>query len=162
MSANSDFKDQPSGVEVRKIRQTELLLLLQLYKHLHPTEDQFLNSSIQKAWTKIIQNDFFNCFVIEQNGFLVASCMLIIIPNLTRQGRSIAVVENVVTHSQYRNKGLGRKIMETAINYARNENCYKIMLLSNSQRTGAHQFYESLGFSADDKVGYVLKINDKA
>jgi hypothetical protein len=32
------------------------------------------------------------------------------------------------------------------------------MLLSNAMRREAHKFYEALGFSSEDKIGYVKKL----
>jgi hypothetical protein len=48
--------------------------------------------------------------------------------------------------------------MNAAVDFAKNQNCYKVMLLSNAQRKDAHKFYETLGFSSDDKIGYVKKL----
>ena len=38
----------------------------------------------------------------------------------------------------------------------RQKGCYKMMLSSNLRRTGAHAFYESLGF---EKHGYSFRID---
>ena len=143
---------------VRKIKETDLEKLLVLYKHLHTEESAVENADIKAAWKNILQHDFFTYFVIEYEGILVSSCNITIIPNLTRAGRSIGLIENVVTHSNYRKKGFGRAVIETALDYAKSKNCYKVMLLSNAQRLEAHKFYESLGFKSENKVGYVIKI----
>jgi hypothetical protein len=38
-----------------------------------------------------------------------------------------------------------------------NHGCYKIMLASGVQRSGAHAFYEALGFDPRAKQSFVLK-----
>lgn len=108
---------------VRRIKETDLDQLLFLYKHLH--EDDIVPSKeiIEKVWQKIISNDSFIYFVIEDYKQIVCSCNLTIIPNLTRGGRSIGLIENVVTHREYRNQGLGKTIINTAIDCAKQHNC---------------------------------------
>ena len=86
--------------------------------------------------------------------------MFAIIPNLTRLGSSIAFVENVVTDSEYRGQGLGRKVMEKAIDFARKNNCYKVILQSASFRKEAHQFYKNLGFDGESKKAFIMKLKD--
>jgi GNAT superfamily N-acetyltransferase len=143
---------------VRRIKETDLDQLLLLYKHLHNDDIVPPKGTIEKVWQKIISSDSFIYFVIEDNNQIVCSCNLTIIPNLTRGGRSIGLIENVVTHRAYRNQGFGKTIINTAIDCAKEHNCYKVMLLSNVMRKEAHKFYEALGFSAEDKVGYVKKL----
>lgn len=86
----------------------------------------------------------------------VATCLLVIVPNLTRGCASFAIIENVVTHSDWRGKGIGRVLMENAIERAFSHGCFKVMLQSGAANEKAHRFYERLGFS-NTKVGYELR-----
>lgn len=97
-------------------------------------------------------------FVAEEAGTLAGSCNITIIPNLTRGGRPFAVIENVITDIAYRRRGIGRSLIEMAVAYAKESNCYKVQLLSGSERTGAHRFYESLGFSGNRKKGFDMRL----
>ena len=152
-------QDKRCPMNARRIRETELEKLLSLYTHLHDDDLKIDKDTLEIIWQKLLTNDSIVYFVIEQDELLVSSCNLAIIPNLTRGARPIGLIENVVTHRDYRNKGLGKLVVESALNYDKNENCYKVMLLSSSGRLSAHKFYESLDFSSDDKVGYVMKID---
>lgn len=143
---------------IRRIKENDLEKLLLLYRHLHEDDTPASKDDLEKVWKEIFENDSIIYFVIELDGLLVSSCNLTIIPNLTRGGRPFGLIENVVTHSDYRNKGLGKSIMETAIDFAKSKNCYKVMLLSAAVREEAHEFYEKLGFSSQDKVGYAMKL----
>jgi GNAT superfamily N-acetyltransferase len=144
---------------IRRLVTDDLDALLALYGHLHPDDRLASQQGIQLAWQQIQANrDFFLVFGVETDDLIVASCYLTIIPNLTRGARSIAILENVVTHENHRKRGWGRQVMEHAIQYARQRNCYKVMLLSNALRTEAHRFYERMGFVSQDKVGFVLKL----
>lgn len=144
---------------LRRIKETDLNQLILLYDHLHEGDIKGSKEELEKIWQQILKNDSLVYFVIELNEALICSCNLTIIPNLTRGGKSIGIIENVVTHVDYRNKGLGKIIMETAIDHARNMNCYKIMILSSSKRKESHKFYRSLGFNSEDKIGFVMNLN---
>ena len=74
-------------------------------------------------------------------------------PNLTHGARPYAMIETVVTHSDYRNQGIGKRIMKHALNLAWEQNCYKVMLLTG-QGEPVKQFYESVGFRRDVKTGF--------
>ena len=79
---------------------------------------------------------------------------------MTRIGSSACFVENVVTDKDHRGHGLGKKIMEMAIAFARERDCYKVILESASFRKEAHQFYKNLGFDGDSKKAFIMKLKD--
>ena len=86
----------------------------------------------------------------------VATCTLVVVPSLTRGCASYALIENVVTHKEYRGQGIGEKLMHDASDRAWQAGCYKIMLMSGSKNTEAHRFYERIGFTST-KVGFELR-----
>jgi GNAT superfamily N-acetyltransferase len=88
---------------------------------------------------------------------VLSTCYVAIIRDLTHGGKPIAFIENVVTDEKYRRQGLGRIVMQMAIEYAKKCNCNKACLLSYAYREEAHKFYESLGFDGDVKRGFVIK-----
>lgn len=98
--------------------------------------------------------------VARRNGLsrstLVASCTVIVIPNLTRGGRSYALLENVVTHAEYRNRGFGKAILNAAAERAWAEGCYKAMLMTGSKRPSTIAFYEAAGFE-QTKTGFQMR-----
>jgi predicted N-acetyltransferase YhbS len=86
--------------------------------------------------------------VLEDGGRIVGLTTLIIVPNLSHQGRPWAQVENVVVDSEQRGSGLGEQLMRHAIDLAREAGCYKLVLTSNKGRADAHRFYSRAGFRA--------------
>lgn len=86
--------------------------------------------------------------VVEKAGEIVASAALVIVPNLSRQGRPYALIENIVVDETRRGAGVGEALVRYAIDQARAAGCYKLSLTSNKRRPDAHRFYERLGFSA--------------
>lgn len=140
----------------RAVRSEDLAALLELYVHLNPDNASPPDDALlQPAWERIMSDPNIHCFVAEADRTLTGSCLLAVVPNLTRGARSFGVIENVVTHTDYRRQGIGRRLMRHALQTAWDAGCYKVMLLSGAWREEAHRFYEELGFTRDGKVGFV-------
>ncbi len=97
-----------------------------------------------------IQADPNNEFwVLEDNSGAVAGCFqMTYTPGMAYLGGWRATVETVRVAPHLRGKGLGRTMMEWAIDRARNRGCALFQLATNKQRDAAHRFYKSLGFVA--------------
>ena len=146
---------------IREARNDDLPGLLDLYKHLHAVDDPLPHSeALAETWDEMRNSPSVQCIVADDQGKVVSSCVVAIVPNLTRGARPFAVVENVVTHSDYRKQGLGQAVVNKAIAIARSHNCHKVILLSNHERREAHHLYEKLGFKDNHSKGYVLHLRD--
>ncbi len=110
-------------------------------------------------WREIIDHPGTTVFVFDQGGRPVATAVLHILPNMTYEGRPYALIENVITAKAHRRGGLGRRVMQATIDAAWAADAYKIMLLTGRNRPGrgALGFYESLGFTADEKHALTLR-----
>ncbi|MNT30730.1 putative acetyltransferase [compost metagenome] len=90
-------------------------------------------------------------------GQLVASCVLTTIPNLTRGCRPYGLIENVVTHSAFRQRGFGKAVLQHALQQAWAQGCYKAMLMTGRKDEAVMQFYEGAGFDRHDKQAFVAR-----
>ena len=128
---------------VREARKEDLDELLLLYLFLHEDSIPELNAHLEKTWNQIIEDPNHHLIVNEIDGKIVSSCVCVIIPNLTRNVRPYAFVENVVTHADYRGRGLARECLNYAKEISEKENCYKMMLLTGSKKSETLRFYEN-------------------
>lgn len=87
---------------------------------------------------------------------LAASCTLVVIPNLTHGGRSYGLIENVVTHRDFRNRGFGRQVLLQAADLAWAADCYKVMLMTGSKKPETLNFYLGAGFK-QSKTGFQMR-----
>ena len=139
---------------VRPIREDELSALLALYRHLHPNDPPLaIDERIAAQWASILTNPMLRYFVADAGGMIVSTSHLVIVPNLTRGARPYGWIENVVTHPDWRRKGIGTRVLRAALATAWEADCYKVMLLTSRQET--HVFYESAGFSHRIKAAFV-------
>ncbi|MEN6460900.1 MAG: GNAT family N-acetyltransferase [Syntrophomonas sp.] len=144
---------------VRRIHYDELTKLLDLYQQLHPDDPDVKESeSLESVWEEIYNNPNLHYLVIEKDGEIISSCTIAIIKNLTRNLRSYGLIENVITSSDYRKKGYGTKVLHKAIEIAKENNCYKVMLLTGSKKRETLRFYEEAGFSKDIKTGFIINL----
>jgi GNAT superfamily N-acetyltransferase len=141
---------------VRSATQSDLGEVLSLYRHLHPDE-QMDEAKAERVWSLLLSSDVTTVIVVQAGNRLVSSCTLAIVPNLSRGGRSYAVIENVVTHADYRRQGLGRRVLEHATDLAWKEDCYKIILATGSQRESTLRFYEGAGFQRGGKTYFEIR-----
>lgn len=106
-------------MNIRELRADDLELLLWLYTHLHERDDPLPSApEVQAVWADALANPRTQYFGGWDGGQLISSCMLTIIPNLTRACRPFCVTENVVTQSAYRDQGRGRALLRHALAHA--------------------------------------------
>jgi GNAT superfamily N-acetyltransferase len=142
---------------IRTIHETELPALLELYHHLHRSDPVLeTDDKTISLWKAILKDPRQHYLTAEVEGQLVASCVLIIIPNLTRGGRPYGLIENVVTHSDFRRQGLGTALLRHALDLAWASSCYKVMLLTGRKDEETIRFYEKAGFKAGIKTGFIV------
>ena len=103
---------------IREAVKEDLKELLELYLYLHEDSIPEDSEHLRNTWNQIILN------VID--GKIISSCVCVIIPNLTRNVRPYAFVENVVTHEAYRGKGYAGECLDYAKRIALDNNCYKM------------------------------------
>lgn len=96
-----------------------------------------------------------NCFYIGafEESRLVGFVQFFILEKTTF---TIAHVEDLIVHSQYRGAGLGQGLMETAIAKAREEKAEVINLTTRKERESAWKLFEKLGFRKEDN--HVLRL----
>ena len=140
---------------VREAQQSDLNAILELYLHLHEDSMPEKDEHLINTWKQIIQDPNHHLIVNEVDGLIVSSCVCVIIPNLTRNVRPYAFIENVVTHKDYRKKGYAGECLEYARKLAEKENCYKMMLLTGSKRPETLRFYENAGYNSGDKTAFI-------
>lgn len=131
--------------------------MLDLYQHLNPNDPRVPEAMAATAWQAMLDSELIRLIVAEREGTLVSSCMLVIVPNITRGARSFGVIENVVTHAAHRGQGLGRAVLAAAVEAAWDADCYKVMLATGSRQGSTWRFYEGAGFTRATKTHFEVR-----
>ena len=144
---------------VREAQENDLQEILELYLYLHEKSIPEMSEHLKDTWKQIIQDENHHLIVKMVDGKIVSSCVCVIIPNLTRNVRPYAFVENVVTHSDYRGKGYATECLNFAKEIAEKKNCYKMMLLTGSKEQKTLDFYRNAGYNSTDKTAFIQWID---
>lgn len=140
---------------IREAASGDLPGLLQLYLHLHEDHIPEDGPRLQAAWQAILSDENHHIIVDEADGALVSSCVCAVIPNLTRDARPYALIENVVTRSDCRRQGRATACLRSAVEIARSAGCYKVMLLTGAKDAATLGFYRRAGFNDTDKTAFI-------
>lgn len=144
---------------VREANTNDLNEILQLYLYLHEKNIPENTEHLRNTWENIITDTNHHLVVCEVDDKIVASCVCVIIPNLTRDVRPYAFVENVVTHGDYRKKGYATACLNYVKQIAQESNCYKMMLLTGSKEESTLNFYRNAGYNSSDKTAFIQWID---
>jgi GNAT superfamily N-acetyltransferase len=148
----------------RLIREDELDELLTLYQMLNPDDPELeRNDVLDSQWQNMMRDESLEIVVVEHDNQIISSCVVSVTENLTRNARPFGVIENVITHEEHRGNGFGKSCLEKATEVAEKRGCYKIMLLTGSDKEWKHEFYQGCGFDEGEKTGFVrdLRTDDE-
>ena len=140
---------------VREIRNDELNELLELYLSLHEDSVPKKSETLENTWNEILSDKNHHLLVNVVDGKIVSSCVCVIIPNLTRNIRPYAFIENVVTLENCRGRGYATECLNYAKKIAEENNCYKMMLLIGSKEEKTLSFYRNSGYNSTDKTAFI-------
>ncbi len=150
----------PETFTVESAGEGDLADVLGLMRQLSPN-DLPLEPEIAKAnWKGLLANEITQILIGRIGQKAISSCVLAIIPNLTRGGKPYALIENVVTHADYRGRGFGRSTMHVAIDRARDAGCYKVLLATGRKDEAVFRFYESCGFNRHSKTAFEVRFSN--
>ena len=140
---------------IREIMNEDYEGLMKLYMQLHDNPFPEKDSKMEALWNRILEDKDHHIIVAVEDGKIAASCVCVIIPNLTHGQRPYALVENVITDEALRKRGLATACLNYAREIAVRENGYKMMLLTGSKEESTLKFYEQAGYNRKDKTAFI-------
>ena len=146
---------------IRKAKSTDAEDLKVLYfeylTKFPPKEEQDMT-----RWAELLakfeKDDHMYLLVVEEDGKVVSSVQMATVESLTHNVRPFAVIENVVTHGEYRNRGYASALLQEASEIAKKQNCYKVFLETGSNKESTLNFYRNNGFVIDEKHSCLKKL----
>jgi GNAT superfamily N-acetyltransferase len=84
-------------------------------------------------------------FVLRQNGVIVGMINLLFTIS-TAEGGFVMLLEDLVIHKKYQGKGYGSRLLQHAIDFAKQKNFLRITLLTDRPENVAQEFFRHHGF----------------
>jgi len=137
---------------IKEATKEDIQSILELY--MQPDMDDGKVLSVEQAqaiFDRIKSYPDYKVYVAEVGGTIVGTFALAIMDNLAHMGTPSGLIEDVAVKTTFQGRGIGKQMMEYAIQCCKLKGCYKVSLSSNLKREAAHRFYESLGYK---KHGY--------
>jgi GNAT superfamily N-acetyltransferase len=143
-------------IRIRAASSADLGPIMALYRELEIGAEGGLDpAGAERIFARMSRYPDYHLYVAEEEGEILGAFALLIMDNLAHSGAPSGVVEDVVVRAGQRGRGIGKRMMEFALERCRETGCYKMALSSNLQREEAHRFYDSLGF---ERHGYSFRI----
>jgi GNAT superfamily N-acetyltransferase len=107
-----------------------------------------LPQAYYEAFDSINGDDSHELVVMETKSEVIGTLQLSILPYLTYQGGARGLIEAVRVKAGERGIGLGARLIQWAVDRAREHHCHMVQLTTDKARPDAAAFYEKLGFKA--------------
>jgi ribosomal protein S18 acetylase RimI-like enzyme len=150
---------------VREMTEADLPQVLALYDQPDMDNGEVIDyQSALMLMKKIAEYPFYRFYVAVQQTQaiddldqqdIVGVFGLLVMDNFGHQGAASGVVEGVCVSPKHQGQGIGKRMMDKAMDVSREQGCYKVALSSNMVRTRAHAFYENLGFKQHGLSFYI-------
>ncbi len=132
-----------TDVKIREIEKSDLEKgFLESLDSLRKASDLDLGKA-KEIFENIKSNPNHKIFVAIVDEKVVGSTTLFIEPKFIHQGGLVAHIEDVVVSKEFQGKRIGEKLIETSLNFAKNNGCYKTILDCSED---VESFYEKIGF----------------
>lgn len=135
-------------MNIRRAEEKDYKELMPLYNGL-VGEDRYSRHD-NDSFATVLKNPNSFIFVAEDGGRIIgfATCS---IRTIVRYPKPIAELDELFVLEEYRNRGIGKQLVEKIEEISQENNCYRVYIASAARFPEAHEFYINLGY---DKYGF--------
>lgn len=135
-------------IKIRSAAESDFAQIIELFKEFAVFEklpDKMTNSVEQMLKEK----EYFNCFVAENEDKVILGYSTYFFSYHTWIGKSL-YMDDLYVKENYRNKGIGRRLLESIIEFAKKEECNKVRWQVSNWNKNGQEFYKKMGAEIDD------------
>lgn len=147
-------------MNIREANISDLDGLISLYNQLVTYQKLVNNHSFKETFNNIINFPNYYIIIAEENRKIIATCSIIILPNLTHHQRPYAIIENVVTDEKFRHMGYATALLNYAKEISIDNHCHKILVQTRSKEHETLNFYINNGFDKNETTGFQINFEE--
>ncbi len=139
------------NIEIRFTKETDLDQLPWLYRQYHNGDTKIetnVDGMIEK-YRQLSKNPDYRFISAMHGDKLVGFCSVVVNHDIVEQQKPIIMLWNLRVHPNYRNKGIGKSIMDFIEKFGKSINVDFIFLGCDSDNQSARHFYNKIGYSED-------------
>lgn len=129
-------------MKIRKIEESDIE---DVFKLLNALYERMRYESFSKIYmNKINDENSYNVVAIEDDKII--GVLILEISTKLHRAKKAAFIDSLIIDENCRNKGYGKRLLDEAIKYAKEQDCEVIELTSFIANEDGHRFYEKNGF----------------
>ncbi|MBI5007999.1 MAG: GNAT family N-acetyltransferase [Nitrosomonadales bacterium] len=147
------------GIEIAFATEKDLPQLVELLAELFTLESDFTPDpakQLRGLLTILDEPELGRLFVVRVDGKVVGMANALITISTAEGGRAL-LLEDVVIHRDHRGGGLGKKLVEHVLHWAKLRGIVRVTLLADRNNQPALDFYHKLGFG-DSSMAVLRKM----
>lgn len=102
--------------------------------------------TFRKLVTKYVKDSDKDILLAEIDGMKIVGMASIMFLSRLNQKNFEMYIPELIVLEKFQNQGMGKKLIDSCISFAKQKKCHRIRLESGNQRLNSHQFYNRLGF----------------
>ena len=150
----------PDGFTIRRASEEEIGTLVahrrSMFRDMGHTDEAAMDRMAEKCkpWLleKMKSGEYLAWLAVDAEGTIAAGAGLWLmdwIPHLIGKSQRRGNIINVYTERKFRRRGLARRLMDTAVNWCRENGIDTVILHASDEGRG---LYESMGFAATNEM----------
>ena len=136
------------NITIRESIHDDIPLILELLYELgrqKPQKDSELEK-FEKLLKNYMQEDDKKILVAQDNDSKIIGMISMVFLSRLNQNTLEMYVPELIVSQNYRSKGIGKKLIDSSIEFGKEKKCHRMRLESGNQRIESHKFYKHLGF----------------
>ncbi|MGZ5056075.1 MAG: GNAT family N-acetyltransferase [Methylobacter sp.] len=113
-----------------------------------------------RGLARIISNPEVGLIVVARQDGQIVGMVNLLYTVSTALGDRVALLEDMVVSPNVRGSGVGSRLLEQAIQFARLDGCKRITLLTDRTNEPAQRFYQKHGFGSSAMIPLRLSLNE--